>query len=66
MPESTMSEYISFSEWLQTKHPDLYVKVWKAISNDGDTIQIIRDGLDEPAYTALMDAKLEFEQTQGS
>jgi len=57
-----MTEYLVFMEWLQSNHPDLYISCWKSIPEpiEGEAISIVKQGLDEKTYKAVIDAKFEY------
>ena len=59
---TVMTEYLAFMEWLQSNHPDLYISCWKSIPEptEGEAISIVKQGLDEKTYKAVIDAKFEY------
>ena len=56
------SDYLAFLEWLQTTYPALYMACWKYLLEppNGETVRIIKEGMDDQTYTALIDARFEY------
>ena len=62
-----MQEYIKFMEWLQASYPYLYMQSWKAIAVPvaGEAVTIVRDGIDDDLFHALVKAVNEYHGKDG-
>ena len=62
MPSGEASGYISFMQWFQNTHPDLYTCCWQEIIPPvkGKIVTVNKDGMDEGMYMDVMNAVQEY------
>ena len=55
-------DYLTFMQWFQNAYPDLYACCWRDIIPpiSGEGVTVVKDGMDNETYKAVIAATKEF------